>query len=61
MDSKLIKNYEKNEKVFFIVFIIATFIFYLSWMLVLPFRQGPDEFMRYQIALFIFNNGYLTH
>lgn len=61
MDSKLIKNYEKNEKVFFIVFIIATFIFYLSWMLVLPFRQGPDEFMRYQIAWFIFNNGYLPH
>lgn len=61
MNLKLIKKYEKNEKYFFILFIIATFIFYLSWMLILPFRQGPDEFMRYQIAWFILNNGYLPH
>ena len=49
------------EKYLFPVFILFTFTFYLSWMLILPFRQGPDEYMRYQIANFIFTSGCLPH
>ena len=41
------------------VFLVLIFALYLSWARVLPFDTGPDERMRYLIALFIYHNGSL--
>ncbi len=54
-------NFKTNENLFFIVFLLFLSIFYFSWSLVFPFNYGPDEQMRYQIPLYIFNHGNLPH
>ncbi len=54
-------NFRKNENLFFTVFLLFLSIFYFSWALVFPFNYGPDEEMRYQIPVYIFNHGALPH
>lgn len=48
-----------REKYLFGAFIVSIFIFYLLWTFLIPFDGGPDERMRYQIPLFIHENGFL--
>lgn len=52
-------DYKTREKYFFFVFLLSLFIFYILWALVIPFDNAPDEKMRYQIPMFIYQNGCL--
>lgn len=52
-------DYQKREKYFFFVFLLSLFIFYLLWAFVIPFDNAPDERMRYQIPMYIYQNGCL--
>ncbi len=48
-----------DERLFFILFFISIATFYLLWMIIVPFGEGPDEAMRYEISTFIFKHGHL--
>ncbi len=50
-----------QEKMFFICLILGCFFLYSIWALLIPFGEGPDETMRYQIPEFIYKYGYLPH
>lgn len=42
-------------------FLLICFLFYFLWALIIPFNNAPDEKMRFQVAEFIFNKGYLPN
>lgn len=44
-----------------IYIIIACFIIYLTWAIIIPYNHAPDEYMRYKIPEFIYKYGYLPH
>ena len=48
-------NLDKNE----CIYLILLFLFLFFWMVALPYNDGPDEAMRYDIPKFIYNYGYL--
>lgn len=50
----------KLDKEEFIFVLFCMFIYYL-WSTLIPFGEGPDESMRYDIAKFIFENRQLPH
>ncbi len=53
-DAPFYKRY-RNE----ILFLVTCFFFYLTWMLIIPYNEAPDERMRYVIARYIFRHGTL--
>ena len=42
-----------------ILFCIVCFSFYFLWAIKKPFNYAPDEYMRYDVSLFMFNNNRL--
>ena len=44
-----------------IVLVLLAFTIYLIWALTLPIGQAPDEYMRFDVPLFILQNGMLPH
>lgn len=44
-----------------LLLILAVFLFYYSWSVLLPPYTAPDEGMRFQIPNFIYQNGTLPH
>ncbi|MEG2625175.1 MAG: hypothetical protein RR956_02760 [Christensenella sp.] len=44
-----------------LILIALVFLFYYTWCVLLPEAVAPDEYMRYQVPEFIYNNGYLPH
>lgn len=62
----LIKNYQQINKYFKknykeILFIIFCMYNFYLWSKIIPFNRAPDEYMRYDIPLYIFNYGKLPH
>lgn len=48
-----------KEKYFYTGLFSLCFLLYLCWSVYIPFDQAPDEYMRYDIPLFIYQNGVL--
>jgi len=48
-----------NEKKKEILFLICVFLFFLIWMFIQPFHVAPDESMRFDIPMYIYNHGTL--
>lgn len=42
-----------KEKKFTLFLIVSVFIFYLSWAMIIPFNNAPDEMLRFDIVNFI--------
>ncbi|HEX3025901.1 MAG TPA: glycosyltransferase family 39 protein [Clostridia bacterium] len=43
-----------SEKRFVLLLVLASFVLYLSWSLITPFGQAPDEVLRFDIVDFIY-------
>ena len=41
------------------VYCLFCFVFYFFWAISKPFNYGPDEYMRYDVSLFFYNNNRL--
>jgi 4-amino-4-deoxy-L-arabinose transferase-like glycosyltransferase len=56
-ENRLRRLFRKHgTEIFFLLFVFCLF---LAWALLIPYRQAPDEKMRYKIALYIYNYGKL--
>lgn len=54
-------KFKSNPKYGERLFIIFSFLFFTAWAVVQPYNAGPDEYMRYQIPTYIYQNGVLPH
>ncbi len=50
---------KKRQRYMEWAFLISIFALYLIWAIVLPYNEGPDEYMRYRVPEFIYQYGYL--
>lgn len=47
----------KFEKYTELIFLGTIFTLYLVWAVIIPFNEGPDEYMRYEVPKFIYKYG----
>lgn len=59
--SNKIKTILKKERTWELLFLGFLFCFYMGWAYVMPYNSCPDEYMRFEVANFIFENGTLPH
>lgn len=54
-------DFKKSEKYFFCFFVIVCFFYYLLWSVSKGFNYGPDEYVRYDVPLYIYKHGVLPN
>ena len=50
---------EKHKKIIILIFLIGLFCYYLTWTISQPYDSCPDEYMKWDICKYMFENNKL--